>query len=74
MLLLTKIWKKPESSLSISYENTVTEGTNLRPVKSVHRDERVLSLAEIYKLFHELSQFCLKSMRIRLFASRNTHA
>jgi len=32
--MLTKICKKLESSLSFSYENTVTEGTNLRPVLS----------------------------------------
>jgi len=34
--------KKPESSLSFSYENTVTKGTNLRPVKAMHCDECVL--------------------------------
>jgi len=28
-----------------SYENTVTEGTNLRPIKAMRRDERFLSLA-----------------------------
>jgi len=54
MLILTKICKKPESSLSFRYENTVTDVTNLRPVKTVHRDEHVLSLAQSNKLFHEL--------------------
>jgi len=29
MQTLTKIWRKSESSLSFSYENTVTQGTNL---------------------------------------------
>jgi len=29
MQMLTKIWRKSESSLSFSYENTVTEETNL---------------------------------------------
>ena len=37
-----------------SYENPVTEGTNLRPVKAVRRDERFLSLAQIDKLYHQL--------------------
>jgi len=36
---------KSESSLSFSYKNTVTEGTNLRPIKAMRRDERFYSLA-----------------------------
>jgi len=42
--MLTKTCRKSESSLTFSYENTVTEGTNLRPIKAVRRDERFLSL------------------------------
>jgi len=34
MQMLTKICRKSESSLWFSYENTVTEGTNLRPVEA----------------------------------------
>jgi len=45
MQMLTKIWRKSESSLSFSYENSVTEGTNLRPIKAMRRSERFLSLA-----------------------------
>jgi len=45
MQMLTKISRTSESSLLFSYENTVTEGTNLRPVKAVRRDERFLLLA-----------------------------
>jgi len=44
MQMLTKIFRKSESSLSFSYENRITEGTNLRPVKRVRRDERFLCL------------------------------
>jgi len=33
-----------ESSLLFSYENTVAEGTNLRPVKAVRHDERFFFL------------------------------
>jgi len=47
MQMLTKISSKLESSLSFSYESTVTEGTNLRPVKTVRRNERLLSLTQI---------------------------
>jgi len=43
--MLTKICWKSESSLSFSYENIITEGTNLRPIKAMRRDERFLSLA-----------------------------
>jgi len=52
--MLTKVCKKSESSFSFNYQNTVTEGTNLRPVKAVRRDKRVLSLARIYKPYHKL--------------------
>jgi len=34
----------------LSVVQTLTEGTNLRPVKAVRRDERFLSLAQINKL------------------------
>jgi len=64
--MLAKICRKSESSLSFSYENTVTEGTNLRPIQAVRSDERFLSLA--------LNEFCLKSMRIVLLTGRNTKA
>jgi len=52
--MLTKICRKAESSPCFSYENTVTEGANLKPVKAMGRDERFLSLAQINKLYHEL--------------------
>jgi len=45
MQMITKFCRKSESSLSFSYENTVTVGTNLRLIKAVRRDERFLSLA-----------------------------
>jgi len=53
--MLTNICRKSESNLSFSYENTFTEGTNLRPIEAVRCDERFLSLPR--KLI------CLKSMR-----------
>jgi len=40
MQMLTKISRKSESSLSFSYESSVTEGTNLRPIKAMRRNER----------------------------------
>jgi len=45
MQMLTKICRKWESSLSFSYESAVgvTEGTNLRLIKAMRRDERFLS-------------------------------
>jgi len=46
MQILTKICRKSESSISLSYENTVTEGTNLKQVKAVRRGKRFLSLAQ----------------------------
>jgi len=45
MQMLTEICRKSESSLSFSYKSTVTEGTNLRPIKAIRRDERFLSLS-----------------------------
>jgi len=54
--MFKKICRKSESSLSFSYENTVTEGANLRPVKAVRRDERFLSLAQTDKHCHELKR------------------
>jgi len=45
MQILKKICRKSESSLSFSYENAVTNGTNLLPIKAMRRDERFLSLA-----------------------------
>jgi len=45
-----------ESSLLFSYENTVTERTNLRPVKAVRRDERFLSLALKWILLEKRTQ------------------
>jgi len=45
--MFTEICKKPESSQSFSYENTVTERTSLKSVITVQRDERVLSLAHV---------------------------
>jgi len=35
MQMLTIICRKSKSSLSFGYENTVTEGTNLRPIKAM---------------------------------------
>jgi len=48
-----KFCRKSESSLSFSYENTVKERINMRPVKAVCCDERFLSLAQIDKLYHK---------------------
>jgi len=61
MQMLKKICKKPDTSISFSYENTVTEGASLSPVKSVHRDEPVFSLAQIDELCHALKLFLLKN-------------
>ena len=44
--MLTKICRKSESSLSFNYENTDTEGTNMRPIKTMRRDEPFPSLAQ----------------------------
>jgi len=33
--MLTNICREPESSLSFSYENTVTDGTNMRSIKAI---------------------------------------
>jgi len=49
-----KICRKSESILSCSFENTVTEGKGLTPVKTARCDERLLSSAQIDKLYHEL--------------------
>jgi len=43
MQMLTKICRKSESNLSLHYENTVTEETNLRPIIPMYIDERFLS-------------------------------
>jgi len=47
MQMLTKISRKSDSTLSFSYENTVTAGTNLRSVKAMRRDEGFGSLAYV---------------------------
>jgi len=39
--------RKSESSLSFSYENIITEGANMTPVKAVRCNERFLSLEKI---------------------------
>jgi len=52
--MLKKICRNSESSLSFSCENIVTEGTNLRPVKAMRRDERFRLLAQIDKVYQEL--------------------
>jgi len=57
MQMLTKNCRKSESSLSLSYENAVTAGTNFRPFKATRRDERSHLC---------LREFCLKSVRIVL--------
>jgi len=44
------------------------------PVKVVHRDERILSLTQIVKLYQEFKRFCLKSMRIGFFSGGNARA
>jgi len=41
---------KSESSLSFSSENTVNEGRNLRPVKTVHSNRRVPSSTQTDEL------------------------
>jgi len=64
MQMLTKICKESESRLRSSYENTVTEGTNLRPVKAIHRDEHILSLAQIDKISHKLRWILLEKICI----------
>jgi len=51
---VTVICRISESRPSFSYENTVAEGTNLMPVKAVHRNERFLCLVQIDKLCHKL--------------------
>jgi len=56
MQMLTKFCRMSESSLLFSYENTVTERTNLRPVKAVRRDERFLSLALKWILLEKRTQ------------------
>jgi len=45
MQIFKKFWRKSESSLLFIYENAVTNGTNLRAIKAMHRYERFLSLA-----------------------------
>jgi len=66
MQKLTKFFSKSESRLSFSYENTVTEGTNLKPIKAMRRDER---------FFHwRLCKLCLKNMCIVLLTDQNAHA
>jgi len=65
--MLTKICRKAESSPCFSYENTVTEGANLKPVKAMGRDERFLSLAQINKLYHELKRILLEKHKHRVF-------
>ena len=52
---IVKIWRKSESSLSFSYENTITEVANLRPVKPERRDEFFLSSTQIDELCHALN-------------------
>jgi len=52
MQMLRKICRKSESSLSFSYENIVTEGTNLMPIKAMRRDERFL-LPALQRIFLE---------------------
>jgi len=48
--MLTTICRKSESSLSFSYENTVSEGKKMRPIKAMRPDER---------FFHQhLNEFC----------------
>jgi len=54
----TKIYRKSESNLSFSYENTVsvTEGTNLKPIKAARRDKYFLSLALKLILLEKLAR------------------
>ena len=61
MQMLTKICKKPESNLLFTYENTVIKGINLTPIEVEHLDERVLSLAQVDKLYHDLVNFVQKA-------------
>jgi len=52
--MITKICEQPESNLSFKCGNSVAEETNLKPVKAVHRNERVLSLAQNDEHCYEL--------------------
>jgi len=45
MQIFKKFCGKSDESLSFSYENAVTNGINLKPIKAMRRDERFLSLA-----------------------------
>jgi len=49
----------------------LTERTNVRPVKAVHRDERVLSLRNLMNFTISLREFCKQGTD--LFTGRNTH-
>jgi len=59
MQMLTKICRKSEPSPLVSYENTVTERTKLRPVKAVYCEERFLSWGQIDEFHYELKWICL---------------
>ena len=68
MQMLTKIFRKSESRLSFSCENTVTYATNLRGrSKHVRRDERFLSSAQIEKPYHEPKSILIKKHLHRAF-------
>ena len=62
MQMWKKICRKSETSLAFSYENIVTAGTNLRPVKAMRPDEGFVSLAQID--YACLSCFLLAEIRI----------
>jgi len=67
MQMVTEISRKSESSLWFSYESNVTEGTNLRPIEAVRRDQRFLSLAHkcillekhVYRAFNWPKYACI---------------
>jgi len=49
-----KICRKSESILSFSYDNVITEGANMRPVKACAPQLTFSFISSIDKLYHEL--------------------
>jgi len=66
MQIFKKFCRKSESSLSLSNENAVINGTNLRPIKAMRCDERFVSLA--------LKKILLETQAHYALTHRNTHA
>jgi len=70
--MLTKNCRKSESSLSLHFENTVTEETNLRPIIAMHIDERFLSQAQKWILREKHAQRAFKLAEIRMHKPTDT--